>query len=83
MESIIETLYINLDRPQVQEDPNLEQIKAEYDEMRELIAKQYGPDFMDRFTNLRDRLNERDWEREFSLGFRTCTRLLQEALRPG
>lgn len=80
MESIIETLYINLDRPQAPDDPERENAKEEYSKMCDLIQAQYGPDFLDRFTALRDRINSRNREREFSLGFRACARLMWEAL---
>lgn len=80
MESIIETLYINLPRPQAPDDPELEDTRAEYSKMCDTLKAQYGPDFLDRFTALRDRLNQRSWEQEFSFGFHTCARLMLEAL---
>lgn len=80
MESIIETLYINLPRPQVPDDLELEKAKEEYLQMSDLIAKQYGLDFIDRFANLREQIDSQSREREFSLGFRTCARLMLEAL---
>ncbi len=80
MEPIIKTLYINLNRPQEPDDPEMENIKEEYSKMCDLIARQYGLDFVDRLAALRDRINQRSWEREFSNGFRACARLMLEAL---
>ena len=80
MDSIIETLYINLPRPQAQDDLELEKAKEEYFQMSDLIARQYGLDFIDRFTALRERIDSRSREREFSVGFRTCARLMLEVL---
>ena len=76
MERIIETLYINLNRPQAPDDPELEEIKREYSQLCDLFQAQYGTDLVDRFTALRDRIDRRDREREFSFGFRACARLL-------
>ena len=45
MESIIETLYINLSRPQTPDDPELEKTKEEYFKMCDILQAQYGPDF--------------------------------------
>ncbi len=80
MESIIETLYIDLPRPQVPDDLDLEKIKEEYFKMSDMIAEHYGLEFMDRFTALRERISRHDQEMEFSFGFRTCARLMLEAL---
>lgn len=80
MESIIKTLYINIPRPQGPDDPELEKAKEEYFRMSDLISRQYGLDFLDRFTALRGRIDQRNWEREFSLGFQACARLMLEAL---
>ncbi len=80
MENIIETLYINLPRPQAPDDPGMEELQKEYDQMRDQITQQYGMEFMDRFTLLREQLNQRNWERECTFGFRACARLLLEAL---
>ncbi|MCI9566469.1 MAG: hypothetical protein HFF54_00825 [Lawsonibacter sp.] len=82
MERIIETLYINLNRPQAPDDPELEEIEREYSQLCDLFQAQYGTDLVDRFTALRDRIDRRDREREFSFGFRACARLLLEALCP-
>ena len=83
MESILETLYINLNRPQVPDDPGRENAKEEYFKMCEILNAQYGPDFLDRMSALRAQIDRRSWETEFSFGFRTCARLMLEALRPG
>lgn len=80
MESIIETLYINLDRPQAFDDLERKQAEEEYLRMSNLIKAQYGPDFLDRFTGLLMRMDRQDGESEFSSGFRACARLILEAL---
>lgn len=80
MGSIIETLYINLDRPQAPNGPELEKVKGEYAKMCDIIQAQYGPDFLDRFEALWDQLNQRNWQTEFSLGFRACAQLMLETL---
>lgn len=80
MNSIIETLYIDLDRPQAPYDPELEKAKEEYLKMSDMLKAQYGPEFLDRMSALRDRLDRRSWEQEFSFGFRACARLILEAL---
>lgn len=80
MESIIETLYINLNRPQAPDDPELEKIKQEFFSMNDLIARQYGLDFADRFTALHRRIVARGEKKEFSKGFHACARLMLEAL---
>jgi len=80
MESIIETLYINLPRPQAPDEPGMEELRREYDHMRDQITQQYGMDFVDRFTLLREQINQRNWEREFTFGFHACARLFLEAL---
>lgn len=78
MESILETLYIYLSRPQAPD--NLDAEKKEYLEMSGQIAEQFGTDFMDRFAALRDKLNQWNWQKEFTFGFRTCARLMLELL---
>ena len=83
MESIIETLYINLSRPQAPDDPELEKTKEEYFKMCDILQAQYGPDFLDRFAALRQRIDGAGREAEFSRGFRACARLMLEALGPG
>lgn len=80
MESIIETLYINLDRPQVLNHPEREKAKAEYLKMSDIIKAQYGPDFLDRMAALRQQIDGYCGEDEFCLGFRACARLMLEAL---
>lgn len=78
MESIIETLYINLDRPQAPDD--LESEKEEYLKMCEMLQAQYGPEFVDRMFTLENRILGCRGEEEFSFGFRACARLMLEAL---
>ncbi|MCI9268766.1 MAG: hypothetical protein HFF40_07880 [Lawsonibacter sp.] len=51
--------------------------------MCDILQAQYGPDFLDRFAALRQRIDGAGREAEFSLGFRTCARLMLEALGPG
>lgn len=80
MESIIETLYINLDRPQVPDSLELEQAKEEYFKMSDIIKAQYGPEFLDRMSALRQKIDGCYGEEKFSLGFRACARLILEAL---
>lgn len=81
MESIIETLYNNLDRPQPLNDPELEKLKEEYSQMSNLIKSHYGVDFLDRYAALWTKINKDKPEEAFSAGFRTCARLMLEALR--
>jgi len=80
MESIIETLYTYLSRPQALDEPGMEELKKEYLQMCDQVTRQLGMEFVDRFTLLREQLNQRNWEREFTLGFRACARLMVEAL---
>ena len=80
MERIIETLYINLNRPQVPDSPDLDRDKEKYSQMCDMLQAQYGTDFLDRFTALRDRISRQTQEREFSFGFRACARLILEVL---
>ena len=82
MESIIETLYINLDRPQVPDDLEREKAKEEYLKMSDIIKAQYGLDFLDRMSALRHQIDGFCGEAEFSLGFRACARQMLEALKP-
>ncbi|MCI8989922.1 MAG: hypothetical protein HFF59_03795 [Lawsonibacter sp.] len=51
--------------------------------MCDILQAQYGPDFLDRFAALRQRIDGAGREAEFSLGFRACARLMLEALGPG
>lgn len=81
MERIIETLYINLDRPQAPDDPERKKAIEEYPKMCDMIKAQYGPDFLDRMSALRQRIDRGGGEEEFSMGFRACARLMLEALR--
>lgn len=80
MESIIETLYINLDRPQAPDDPELEKAKQEYRKMSDILKAQYGLEFLDRMTALRQRIDGHSRWGEFSFGFCTCARLMLEML---
>ena len=80
MDSIIETLYINLSRPQAPDDPEPEKAKAEYLKMSDLLKAQYGPEFLDRMSGLRCQIDGNSGEEAFFLGFRTCAHLLLEAL---
>lgn len=80
MESIIETLYINLDRPQAPNDPELERDKEEYNKMCEMLKAQYGLEFLDRMFALENRICGCRGEEEFLFGFQTCARLMLEAL---
>ena len=80
MESIIETLYINLLRPQAADSPEYEKTYAEFSKMCDLIQEQYGLDFLDRLTALHGQLKCRSGEREFFLGFHAGVRLMLEVL---
>ena len=80
MENIIETLYINLNRPQAPDDPELEKTKEEYSKMCDIIHAQYGLDFLDRFAELQDRIDGHHWMEDFTFGFQTCARLILESL---
>ena len=80
MESILGTLYINLDRPQAPDDPERNQALEEYLKMSDIIQAQYGPDFLDRMSMLQQRMDGHCGEQEFALGFQTCARLMLEAL---
>ena len=82
MESIIETLYINLNRPQAPESPELEKDREEYFKMCEILKEQYGREFVDRMFALRRRIEGHHGEEEFSFGFQACARLMLEVLGP-
>ena len=76
MERIIETLYINLNRPQAPDDPELEEIEREYSQLCDLFQAQYGTDLVDRFTALRDRIDRRDRECAFPFRLHPRARLM-------
>ena len=80
MECIIETLYINLSRPQAPDDPELEKAKEEFFGMCDIIKAQYGLCFLDRLTALQSQIDGHRGEMDFSAGFRACARLMLEAL---
>ena len=82
MENIIETLYINLNRPQAPESPELEKDRKEYFKMCEILTEQYGLEFVDRMFALRRRIEGHHVEEEFSFGFQACARLMLEVLGP-